>query len=262
MAKNIPRIIETIDRYLEIHHKAVCDPVEANEYLERMGVLRDSNSRKGKPLREILRDGLIPHAYQGSKGGWSIPHSGKHSSQKLNKIDKTEIPEESKKPKVETRTLSFPPLLGEKPEILILGTLPGKKSLELNQYYGNSGNRFWAILAVIFNEDEPIEYEDKKAFLFRHHIALWDVAHSAIRPGSADVDITEEIINPIEDFLIEYPTIKVIGFNGKAAQEKFLRNIKVNSSKIRLVLLKSSSPANCQYSFETMVADWHKLIDK
>ena len=88
------------------------------------------------------------------------------------------------------------------------------------------------------------------------------VAYSAIRSGSADVDISEEIINPIEDFLIEYPTIKVIGFNGKAAEEKFLSNIKVNSSKIRLVPLKSSSPANCQYSFETMVADWHKLIDK
>ena len=262
MAKNISLIIETFDRYLETQHKKVCDPVEANEYLERVGVLKDSNSRKGKPLRDILRNGLIPHAYQGSNGRWSIPHSGKHSSPKLNKKIKIDHPEESKSPKVENRTLSFPPLLGDNPEILILGTLPGKKSLELNQYYGNPGNRFWAILAVIFNEDEPIEYEDKKAFLFRHHIALWDVAHSAIRPGSADVDISEEIINPIEDFLIEYPTIKVIGFNGKAAEEKFRSNISVNSSKIRIVPLKSSSPANCQYSFETMVADWNKLIDK
>lgn len=262
MAKNIPLIIDTIDRYLETHHKNICDPVEANEYLEREGVLRDSNSRKGKPLRDILRDGLIPHAYQGSNGRWSIPHSGRPSSHGLNKDLQKENPKEYKSPKVENRTLSFPPLVGDNPEILILGTLPGKKSLELNQYYANPGNRFWAILAEIFKDNEPIEYDDKKSFLFRNHIALWDVAHSAIRPGSADVDISEEIINPIEDFLIEYPTIKVIGFNGKAAEEKFRSNIKVRSSKIRLVPLKSSSPANCQYSFETMVDDWSKLIGK
>ncbi len=77
MAKDIKLIIDTIDNYLEVNHKNSTNPVEANAMLEREGVLKDSQTHKGKPLRDILRAGLIPHAYQsGGKGSdWVIPHS-------------------------------------------------------------------------------------------------------------------------------------------------------------------------------------------
>ena len=60
---------------------------------------------------------------------------------------------------------SFPPLIYEDAEILILGSLPGKKSIELKEYYGHPRNRMWKILCAITNCDLPTDYASKKIFL-------------------------------------------------------------------------------------------------
>ena len=72
-------IISAIDKYLERTGRRDINPVEANEMLSKSGLLRDSKDRPGKPLRELLRKGQIPHAFQsGGKGSeWTIPHSNK-----------------------------------------------------------------------------------------------------------------------------------------------------------------------------------------
>lgn len=75
---NIERIINAIDEFLERKHQKTTTPVEINPYLEKEGLLNDSASRPGKPIREILRKGKIPHAYQIGVN-WFIPHSGNSS---------------------------------------------------------------------------------------------------------------------------------------------------------------------------------------
>ncbi len=74
---DINAIIAEIDRYLERSGFEYTNPVDANKHLEKVGLLRDSKHRPGKPLRDLLRAGLLPHAYQpGGKGTiWIIPHS-------------------------------------------------------------------------------------------------------------------------------------------------------------------------------------------
>ena len=67
-------IISIIDKYIESEHKDVLTAVEAGELLDKAGVLKDSLSRPGKPLRDILRAGYIAHAYQLSNGRWFMPH--------------------------------------------------------------------------------------------------------------------------------------------------------------------------------------------
>ena len=49
------------------------DAVSGGEELERLGLLRDSATRPGKPLRDLLRAGLIDGAYQDSSRRWHIP---------------------------------------------------------------------------------------------------------------------------------------------------------------------------------------------
>lgn len=71
---NIKQIIECIDAYLIREGKEVCTPPEANEELSKRGILRDSKSRKGRPLRELLRNECIPHAYKVGRL-WYIPKS-------------------------------------------------------------------------------------------------------------------------------------------------------------------------------------------
>ncbi len=58
---NINSIITKIDDFLERSGKKSIDPVEANAMLAKVGLFKDSNTRPGKPLRDLLRKGLLPH---------------------------------------------------------------------------------------------------------------------------------------------------------------------------------------------------------
>jgi hypothetical protein len=71
---DIQKIIGFIDKYLEDTGKEFLTPPEANKLLDQAGILKDRPNRSGKYLRDYLRDGKIPHAYQVS-GYWRIPHS-------------------------------------------------------------------------------------------------------------------------------------------------------------------------------------------
>lgn len=88
MAIIIVTIVKHLDNYLERTGRPSIAPVEANEILAKAGLLRDDKQRKGKPLRVLLRNGHLPHAFQsGGKGsGWTIPHSGKYKPKLITKV--------------------------------------------------------------------------------------------------------------------------------------------------------------------------------
>lgn len=77
---NIKLIIATIDAYLEETHLERVSAVDAAAILEKNGILKDSDSRPGLPLRNLLRNNELPHAiYEikpgNKRGNWFIPHS-------------------------------------------------------------------------------------------------------------------------------------------------------------------------------------------
>ena len=84
---------------------------------------------------------------------------------------------------------SFEPIFDSASQILILGTLPSVKSRETNFYYGHKQNRFWKVLAALFQEPIPETIDEKKHLLLRHHIAIWDVIQSCDIKGSSDSSI-------------------------------------------------------------------------
>ena len=154
---------------------------------------------------------------------------------------------------------SFEPIIFNDTEILILGSLPGKKSIELNQYYGHPRNRMWNILSKITSSELSSNYVSKNIFLKKHKIGLWDVAHSAHRKGSLDSNIKKEIPNDIKSLLIDFPSIKVIGFNGKKSESMYYKFFKPIPSVI-YISLPSSSPANMAISFDNICKQWAKLF--
>ena len=121
---------------------------------------------------------------------------------------------------------SFEPISGENPKVLILGTMPGKKSLEVKKYYANKQNQFWRIIYGLFNDVVEEDYEKRKAFLKIHHIAVWDVLKSCDREGSSDSKIIRPVPNDFETFFMNYPGIKAVFFNGKKAGELFNKLVK------------------------------------
>lgn len=85
MSKDIKAIICHLDTYLKRTGRTSIDPVEANAVLAKAGLLSDSKDRPGKPLRNLLRDGQLPHAFQsgGKATSWTIPHSSKRTTKSV-----------------------------------------------------------------------------------------------------------------------------------------------------------------------------------
>lgn len=91
------KIIEFLDIYLAKTGKSSIGPVEANAELAKARILPDSQYRPGKPLRDLLRKGELPHAYQsGGKGSqWTIPHSINQSRKSSNYPLTNQVPRKS-----------------------------------------------------------------------------------------------------------------------------------------------------------------------
>ncbi|MBQ8902055.1 MAG: DNA-deoxyinosine glycosylase [Bacilli bacterium] len=144
-------------------------------------------------------------------------------------------------------------------EILILGSIPSVKSRELGFYYMHPKNRFWQILSIVFNEYIGKSIDDKKQFLSKHKIALWDVIESCDIYGSSDSSIKNVIVNDIKSIL-DKTNIKYIYCTGKKAFELYNKYC-FNNTNVSAVYLYSPSPANCAISLDKIVENY-KVINK
>lgn len=157
------------------------------------------------------------------------------------------------------RIYSFAPIADQNSRILILGTMPGIKSLEERQYYAHPQNAFWKILFDLFEQPYSGSYADKQALLLQNGVALWDVLDSCERKTSADSDIVSEAPNPIGAFLQEHPSIRHIFLNGKTA-ERLFRKYNREITGVGVHTLPSSSPANARLRYNDKLELWRKTI--
>jgi len=159
----------------------------------------------------------------------------------------------------------FPPVARADAETLILGSLPGRKSLEMQQYYAHPQNAFWKLMAAIFEVEPLSDYEQRKRLLIRNRIALWDVLAGAERPGSLDSAIVHASAeaNDFRRFLLEHPKIRRVFFNGRKSEEIFRRRvlpaIAAEFPHIEYAGLPSTSPAHAGMSFAKKLARWRAI---
>lgn len=172
-------------------------------------------------------------------------------------VDKAPV---SKSISTHTKT-SFDPISNAETTILILGTMPGDKSLELGEYYGHSRNRFWKIISKITDNDLPLTYTDKKTLLLKTKIGIWDVAHKANRKGSLDSAIEDEEPNDIEGFIAKHKNLKIIGFNGTKSEALYDKYFD-RKIGIKYISLPSTSPANTGIDFDNICIQWRQILTK
>ena len=153
---------------------------------------------------------------------------------------------------------SIPPFINKDSKTLILGSLPSVKSREDGFFYAHPQNRFFKILAMVFHEEEPKTIDDRKAFLLRNKIALYDVIFACDIYGSSDATI--ENVEPInlKDLLKQYPNIKKIFTTGKKAKELYDKYL-LPQTRMEAISLPSSSAANASMSLEKLV-EAYKVI--
>lgn len=148
----------------------------------------------------------------------------------------------------------IPPTFDDRSKILILGSFPSPKSRESGYFYGHPQNRFWRVIARIFEDDLPQTVAQKRAFLLRHQIAAWDVIGSCTITGASDSSITDVVVNDITPIL-QKANIRTIFVNGKTAY-KYYRKYMEPLTGIQAVCLPSTSPANAAWSLDRLTEAW------
>lgn len=134
------------------------------------------------------------------------------------------------------------PVVGMVPKVLILGSLPGDRSLQHGQYYAHPRNGFWLIMNQLIGPFLKTSYQDRVELLKSKRIALWDVCHSATRSGSLDQEISAPIANDIAGLIAAHPSIKQLWFNGQSPY-KLYKKINQAEPPVDFRILASTSPA-------------------
>lgn len=153
-------------------------------------------------------------------------------------------------------THEFPACYDKDSEVLILGSFPSVKSRAMGFYYGHPQNRFWRVLAAVYGEEVPVDVESRRAFVLRHHLALYDSLEACEIHGSSDASITNVVPADLNQILGNAP-IKRILLNGKMAARYFE---KYQKTKTEAVVLPSTSSANASFSFEDLLEVWRKAL--
>lgn len=156
-------------------------------------------------------------------------------------------------------THELEPFYDENSKILILGSIPSPKSRELGFYYMHNQNRFWSVISYVFNDKMPNTIEEKKNFLIKNNIALWDVLESCQINGSSDSSIKDIVPNDIEKVL-KVTKIRKIYTTGKTAYNFYNKYI-LNKVGIEAIYLPSTSSANAKMSFDDLVCAYSKILD-
>ena len=154
------------------------------------------------------------------------------------------------------------PIFDERSRVLVLGTMPSPKSREVGFYYGHPQNRFWRVMEALFElpSHSLVENDMRRAFLLKHHIALWVVLASCTIEGAADASIVDAIPNDLTRILGKAPITHVFTTGGKATQlcQRMNGNM-LNARNIALTGLPSTSAANARMRLDQLVEAYRPL---
>ena len=151
----------------------------------------------------------------------------------------------------------IPPLYDENSRVLILGSFPSVKSREAMFFYGHPQNRFWKLMALLFEAEAPSTVEEKKRLVLSHGIAMWDTIHSCTITGSSDSSIKDVVPNDLS-VILNNSRVKRIFCNGAASHRLYQKYI-YPINNIPAQKLPSTSPANAAWSLERLAEEW-KII--
>ena len=151
------------------------------------------------------------------------------------------------------------PVFDKDSKVLILGSFPSVRSREEGFFYGHPQNRFWKVTSKVFGDELPVTIDEKKAFLIRNHIAVWDVIGSCEIDGSSDSSIRNVTVNDLS-VILDVADIRAIFLNGKKAEQYYLKYL-FPILKRDAVCLPSTSPANAAWNLDKLADAWKIIKD-
>lgn len=168
-----------------------------------------------------------------------------------------------RKSTADDRAVSFPPRVTAATRVLVLGSMPGRRSLEEQRYYAHPRNRLWRVLGDLLGFDPGVEYEERVRAALEAGVGFWDVLKQCERPGSLDASIrrSTEVPNDFATLFRERPRIRALALNGRKAAISFDRHVRpllgpADFDDRDVLALPSTSPANAALSYERLREHW------
>ena len=166
-----------------------------------------------------------------------------------------------------TRVRAFPPIVGRRARILVLGSLPGVASLRAGQYYAHPRNLFWPIMGALFGAAPTLPYRERVRALEAAGVCVWDVLAEATRPGSADaaIEAATARAHDIRGLLLRHRGVHTVAFNGGTAARLYRRLVlaqlpPVRVASLRHVTLPSTSPAHAALDGAAKLRAWRRAL--
>ena len=154
-------------------------------------------------------------------------------------------------------THPFDPVFDTRSRVLVLGTMASKASRDSGFYYGHPRNRFWPVLAALFNASVPESIDDKKALLLQNGVALWDVLRTCDIDASSDASIQNPCANDFTTLFSALPNLRVFA-NGQTATALYRKHV-YQDTGISIIPLPSTSPANAAWTLVRLTEAWEKI---
>jgi hypoxanthine-DNA glycosylase len=156
----------------------------------------------------------------------------------------------------------LPPLLNANTRLVILGSFPSVRSLELQQYYAHPQNQLWRLIFSALSASSPIKYctgsyEIRSNHLLSLGVGLWDVYAACERVGSLDSAIENAQLNDLASLRSRCPQLRAIAHNGGESYKHAKHTIPLGLPVYRL---PSSSPAHASWSFERKLVVWREVL--
>lgn len=156
------------------------------------------------------------------------------------------------------RKSSFAPVVAADTRVLILGSLPGERSLAEGRYYAHPRNLFWRLVGEAIGRDlQAIDYPARLDALLAAGIGLWDTVASATRRGSLDAAIREVEHNPLAELVAGLPALRAVAFNGATSAK--IGTALLAGRDLALVPLPSSSPAYAAMAYAEKLRLWRAI---
>lgn len=170
--------------------------------------------------------------------------------------DATRAQKSTRKPTLVRHTID--PVFDADSRVLMLGTMPSPKSRETGFYYGHPQNRFWKVMAALFDEPVPESNNQKRDLALRHGVALWDVLSECTIEGASDGTIADCVPNNIGSILAKAP-IRAVFCTGAKAAELYGKYCEPQTG-VACTRLPSTSPANAAKSLEQLVEAYRIIL--
>jgi hypoxanthine-DNA glycosylase len=163
-------------------------------------------------------------------------------------------------------SVGFPPVADARARVLVLGSLPGRKSLQMREYYAQPYNAFWRIMGQLFGAEPELDYAVRLAKLRALGLAVWDVLAAGEREGSLDSAIVPStiVVNDFDEFFARHRRIRAICFNGNTAaalyRRRVLPRLEPALAALETRVLPSTSPAYARLRFEQKLERWSTAL--